>query len=267
MRWFEYEYEATNGLALPLYDTVFFGAPPDSINISGDSGKTKADDTIYKFNTSYDFTDDIMSYLTISEGYRLGASNAITLCPVPLDGSVQNVCALPGEESYETDTSTNYEIGVHSQFGDSLLLNGAVYFVQWDDPQLQSVTANGDLPIITNGKGAESTGMELSAQYFILPNLSVSGAYAYTNAELTDDAFSLVCAPPEGEPLIMPHVQPTTVTACPAHRRTSSTLRHTMRCLCATVRSWRSIGRCPHKATYSPKSASVITVRACRVSR
>jgi outer membrane receptor protein involved in Fe transport len=195
MRWFEYEYEATNGLALPLFDTVFDGAPPDSINVSGDTGKTKADDTIFKFNTSYDINDDVMSYLTISEGYRLGASNAITLCPVPLDGSVQNVCALPGEESYETDTSTNYEIGVHSQFGDSLLLNGAVYFVQWDDPQLQSVTENGDIPIISNGKGAESTGLEVSAQYFIMPNLSVSGAYAYTNAELTDDVEGLFCGP------------------------------------------------------------------------
>lgn len=195
MRWFEYEYEATNGLALPLFDTVFNGEPPNSINVSSDTGKTKADDTIFKFNTSYDFNDDIMSYLTISEGYRLGASNAITLCPVPLDGNVQNVCALPGEESYETDTSTNYEIGVHSQFGDSLLLNGAVYFVQWDDPQLQSVTENGDLPIIANGKGAESTGLEVSAQYFIMPNLSVSGAYAYTNAELTDDVQGLFCGP------------------------------------------------------------------------
>ena len=28
------------------------------------------DDIIYKFNTSYDFTDDIMGYLTISEGYQ-----------------------------------------------------------------------------------------------------------------------------------------------------------------------------------------------------
>ncbi|MEZ5570528.1 MAG: TonB-dependent receptor [Halioglobus sp.] len=195
-RWFEYEYEASNGLALPLADTVFGGEPPDSINVSGDSGKTKADDTIYKFNTSYDFSDDIMSYLTVSEGYRLGASNAITLCPVPLpEGNEQNVCALPGEESYKTDTSTNYEIGVHSQFGDSLLLNGAVYFIEWDDPQLQSVTENGGLPIIANGKGAQSTGLEISAQYFIMPNFSVSGAYAYTNAELTDDVQGLFCGP------------------------------------------------------------------------
>jgi iron complex outermembrane recepter protein len=195
MRWFEYEYKATNGLALPLADTVFGGAPPDSINVSGDSGEVKADDVLYKFNTSYDLNDDVLAYLTISEGYRLGASNAITLCPVPLDGNVQNLCALPGEESYDTDTSTNYEIGARSEIGDSLLLNGALYFVQWDDPQLQSVTVNGDLPIIANGKGAQSTGLEVSAQYFIQPELSVSGAYSYTNAELTDDVPGLFCGP------------------------------------------------------------------------
>jgi outer membrane receptor protein involved in Fe transport len=196
MRWFEYDYKAVNGLALPLSDTVFGGAPPDSINISGDSGETKADKSIYKFNTSYNINDDVMTYMTISEGYRLGASNAITKCPVPLpENNEQNLCALPGEESYDTDTTTNYEIGVHSQFGNSLLLNGAVYYIDWNHPQLDSVTENGALPIIANGKGAESTGLELSTQYFIQPNFSVSGSYAYTKAELTDDVPGLFCGP------------------------------------------------------------------------
>jgi len=196
MRWFRYKYSATNGLALPLADTVYGGEPPDSINVSTDKGDDKANHSIYKFNTSYDINDDVMTYLTVSEGYRLGASNAITKCPDPLPpGNEQNLCALPGEEQYKTDTSTNYELGLHSEFGDSLVLNGAVYFVDWDDPQLDSVTENGDLPIIANGQGAESTGVELSAKYFILPNFSVSGAYAYTKAELTDDVPGLFCGP------------------------------------------------------------------------
>ncbi|MEZ5502104.1 MAG: TonB-dependent receptor [Halioglobus sp.] len=196
-RWFKYKYEASNGLALPLFDTVIDGAPPDSINISGDTGKTDDNDVIYKFNTSYDFSDDIMTYLTVSEGYRLGASNALTICQNPLDPNEQNVCAQPSEASYKSDTSTNYEIGVHSQFGDSLILNGAVYYIEWNDPQLQSVTENGDLPIIANGQGAESTGVELSAQYYVMPNFSVSGAYAWTKAELTDDVQGLFCGPKE----------------------------------------------------------------------
>lgn len=37
----------------------------------------------------------------------------------------------------------------------------------------------------------QSTGLELSSQYFILPTLSISAAYAWTDAQLTDDAPDL----------------------------------------------------------------------------
>ncbi|HEY6131575.1 MAG TPA: TonB-dependent receptor, partial [Halioglobus sp.] len=189
-RWFKYENDVTTGFALPLLDTVFFGEPPDSINIVADSGNVDDDDAIFKFNTSYDVSDDIMTYLTISEGYRLGGTNAIPACEVPLNPG-QNVCALPNELSFQPDTTTNYEIGVHSQFSDSLLLNGAVYYVDWDDVQLETRTQNGEAIILTNGGKAESTGLELSSQYFILPNFSISAAYAWTKAELTQDVPDL----------------------------------------------------------------------------
>jgi len=193
-RWFKYEDEITVGLALPLLDTVFFGEPQDSINLASDTGDADDDDVIFKFNTSYDVSDDVMTYLTVSEGYRLGGSNALFPCPDPLpqDTGVENVCALPNEVSFEPDTTTNYEIGVHSQFNDSLILNAAVYYIDWDDVQIGSVTVNGDLPITANGSAAESTGLELSSQYFITPGFSVSAAYAYNNAQLTEDAPGLV---------------------------------------------------------------------------
>jgi outer membrane receptor protein involved in Fe transport len=189
-RWFKYENDISTGVALPLFDTVFDGAPPDALNINTQSSDVDDDDSIYKFNTSYDFSDDIMTYLTVSEGYRLGGLNSVPECPDPLPPN-QNVCALPDEVSFEPDTTTNYEIGVHSQFGDNLLFNGAVYYIEWEDVQLESRTQNGQIQIIANGDGAESTGFELSSQYFILPNFSISGAYAWTNAQLTQDAPDL----------------------------------------------------------------------------
>ncbi|MCB1687861.1 MAG: TonB-dependent receptor [Halioglobus sp.] len=190
-RWFKYEYEASNGFAFPLLDTVFFGDPQDSLNVTSDSGDVDDDDTVLKFNTSYDFNDDIMAYLTVSEGYRLGASNGISLCPDPI-GDFQNVCVTPSEASYAPDKTTNYEIGVHSQFGDYLIVNGAIYYIEWSDVQVGSTTVNGAQPIITNGNDAESTGLEVSSQYFVTPSLSFSGSYAYTDAQLTQDAPGIV---------------------------------------------------------------------------
>ena len=189
-RWFKYEVDATSGVDTPLFNTVYYGDPQDAINPNLIASDVDDDDAIYKFNTSYDFSDDIMAYLTVSEGYRLGGLNQVAPCPDPIPPG-QNVCTLPNEVSYKPDKTVNYEIGVHSQFSDSLILNGSVYYIDWDDVQVDAVTVNGDYPIFANGDGAESTGIELSSQYFIMPNFSVSAAYSYNNAQLTNDAPDL----------------------------------------------------------------------------
>lgn len=191
-RWFKYDREQEVSFALPLFDTVFLGAPPDAIALDVQNTEVDDDDIIYKFNTSYDFTDDIMAYLTISEGYRLGGSNAVPECPDPLPPNVQNVCALPDEIPIETDTTTNYEIGARTRFMDSLTLNGAVYFIDWNDVRVADVTENGDIPIFSNGGSAESKGLELSAFFTPTANLSFAGTYAYTDAELAEDVPGLV---------------------------------------------------------------------------
>jgi iron complex outermembrane receptor protein len=190
-RWFKFEDDITISVAFPLADTIYDGAPPDSIFPSMDSGDGDDDDIIYKFNTSYDFTDDIMGYLTISEGYRLGGINPFAPCSDDAEEG-QKACVLPDEEAYKSDTTTNYELGVHSQFGDNILFNGSLFYIDWDDIQVSDITENGSIPILSNGKSARSMGVELSSQWYITDALSVMGSYAYTDAELTDDAPGLI---------------------------------------------------------------------------
>jgi iron complex outermembrane receptor protein len=190
-RWFKFEDDITISVAFPLADTIYDGAPPDSIFPSMDSGDGDDDDIIYKFNTSYDFTDDIMGYLTISEGYRLGGINPFAPCSDDAEEG-QKACVLPDEEAYKSDTTTNYELGLHSQFGDNILLNGSLFYIDWDDIQVGDITENGSIPILSNGKSARSMGVELSSQWYITDALSVMGSYAYTDAELTDDAPGLI---------------------------------------------------------------------------
>lgn len=78
-RWFKYGNDVSSAFALPLFDTVFNGAPPDALGLEYESSDVDDDDAIYKINTSYDFNDGIMSYLTI-EGYRLGGINLVPPC-------------------------------------------------------------------------------------------------------------------------------------------------------------------------------------------
>ncbi len=191
-RYFEYENDVATGFDLPLLNTVFFGAPPDLIDPAVQANSIKDDGSLFKFNTSYNFTDDIMVFFTISEGYRIGGLNSVPECPDPLPPGVQNVCALPDEVLIEPDKTVNYELGLHSQFGDTLIFNASLFYIDWEDIQVADVTANGGLPIVSNGNSARSQGVEMAGQWLLSERISLMGSYAYTDAALAEDAPGLV---------------------------------------------------------------------------
>lgn len=176
--------------------------------IAGDSG------TLFKFNLDYDVTDDALVYFTISEGYRIGDSNGLRNCD-PFPVTSQNACAYaPGvqfgadpvndiavldERSFGPDQTTNYEIGAKTTWlGGDLTLNGAIFFVEWTDPQVAAASINANIPITVNAAAAESQGVEASASWRVNDQFSVRGSYSHTETELTELAPSLIrsVAPP-----------------------------------------------------------------------
>jgi iron complex outermembrane receptor protein len=190
-RFYDYEFTTRAGFDTPLFNT-YFGAGPDEINVVLSPKSQKADGTLFKLNTAYDFSDEVMGYVTISEGYRIGASNGIAACPDPVP-SGQIICTLRDEFEYVPDTTTNYEIGLRSQWLDRrLTLNGALYYIDWQDPQLTSATVNGNQPITKNGGGAESTGLEFALDAQVTDQLNIGFSYAHTKAELTEVALNLL---------------------------------------------------------------------------
>jgi outer membrane receptor protein involved in Fe transport len=191
-RYYDYTYETQSGVAFPLLETVFNDLPPDETGLVLEPNSQADDGFLFKVNSSYRFTDNLMGYVTISEGYRIGSSNGVGPCPDPIPPN-QGVCALPDEIQYFPDSTTNYELGVHSQWLDRrLTVNAAVYSIDWKDPQLSSTTVNGAQPITKNGGGAESTGMEVSLDAQITDRLDIGFSYAHTTAELSSDAPDLM---------------------------------------------------------------------------
>jgi outer membrane receptor protein involved in Fe transport len=192
-RYYEYDLKTQDAVDFPLFFTVFDGRDPDSIVLDFEPGGQKDDGFLFKFNTSYDVTDDVMAYLTVSEGYRIGNSNGVAPCPPDLEPGQPANCGLPDELQFSPDQTVNYEIGLRSRWLDGrLTLNGSVYYIDWQDPQLAATTVNAQLPIRKNGKGAESQGFDLSVDWLVTDQLSLRANYAYVKAELTDLAPDLI---------------------------------------------------------------------------
>lgn len=186
-RYYDYTVDQKNGTDLPL-----FNADPYEISPRFRSGTTGDSGSLFKFNTSYEFTDEIMMFATVSEGYRLGGFNPVAPCVLPLSGS-QNVCALPHEQQYLPDKTLNKEIGIRAQLFDRrLAINAAIYHIDWEDVQVAGITENGAVGITSNGAEAVSQGVEFSMQASLPMDFSIMLNYTYTNAELTKDVKGLV---------------------------------------------------------------------------
>lgn len=189
-RRFQYKSNIKGRAVIPL-----LGVDPLSpYDAEAAGGSAKKSGTVWKFNTSYDVTDDIMLYATYSKGYRIGGPNAVSPCPAILNPPPQqNVCALPNEQQYFPDTTKNAEIGIRTQFFDrKLTFNFNVFQIKWDGIQVDSATLNGIVGITVNGGKAKSEGFETSFQLRPLPGLSIQGTYSYVDARLTEDVPNVI---------------------------------------------------------------------------
>ena len=185
-RWFDYDDDLKLQTAFP-----FFADPPGDVQLSGVRNKTGDNDVIFKFNTSYEFNDDLMSYLTVSEGYRRGGLNSGPLCTGASEG--QSFCLTESEVLIKPDTTTNYEVGLRSMWLDGrLMVNAAVYYIDWQDIQVQSRSATGGVPITVNGSAAESKGIELTSRWSITDHLELAANVTFNDAQLSEDAPGLV---------------------------------------------------------------------------
>ena len=217
MRYYDYSFETANSTDFPVADYLFFGAPGDfqayplsaienNLTLSPNQSRNGE---LFKVNTSYEFTDDVTAYATFSQGFRVGANNGGQECTDTAfmdDG--QNLCLfLPGqqfsedpsdivvldENGFDPDTTNNYELGVKTSWLDGALrLNGAVYYVEWDEPQVNTVSINAGTSITVNAQTASSKGFELDGSYRVSDRFNLRGNFSVTDAELTADVPGLI---------------------------------------------------------------------------
>ena len=130
----------------------------------------------YKVNVRYDLTEDLLIYFGYGEGVRPGFSNP-------------NVTHPEVPEFVEADYTKSYEVGWKATLADGrMLLNGAVYLIDWDNFQ----TTLYDLLTVPfefrrNVEGSQVGGVEVDLEARLGQYWRLNGGLAYNTAELEGD--------------------------------------------------------------------------------
>jgi iron complex outermembrane recepter protein len=192
-RYFENE-DAIKGITaygIEAFDSYGFGLIDVDV-------KAKDEDSIFKVNVAYALDDDKNIYFTWSEGYRAGGVNRASSATV--------------DPTYAPDFLTNWEFGWKTDWLDqSLRWNGAAYFMEWEDMQFTKFsTAAFQQPIgLTINIGeAEITGFETDLTYMPIEGLTLTAAFGYNEAELSEDFVLIPTDPSSSKSLNAPKGTP-----------------------------------------------------------
>jgi iron complex outermembrane receptor protein len=131
----------------------------------------------YMASLSWDVTDDVMLYGTISEAYKTGGFN----------GEPQT--AADAVIPYDEETAMNYEIGMKSQWFDRLRLNVSVFYVEYDDQQVnvfRQGTGGFTTQVIDNAAKSDVLGVEVDYAWQVTDFFRLSGNFARLDAEFED---------------------------------------------------------------------------------
>jgi len=172
------------------YDQTF-GHSTEPLNIDG---------SVPKFTLTWRPHGGLMLYGTYSEGFRSGGWNRG-------GGAPSFNPAFPTVPvTYDTDDVTNYEFGWKTALaGGTFQWNGALYYVEWEDMQ----TSRFDpinvsiLTFIDNAADSEITGFETDFVWSATDQLTLFGAFAYIDTELTATRSEVIELAPVGSELAL----------------------------------------------------------------
>ena len=169
-------YSSSTGVAACFRpDAIVAGGPCTNVDKT-----TKGDGQTYRLNATYKFDDDRMVYATLSTGFRPGGINRRGTLP-----------------PYKADFLKNHEVGWKTSWaGNRIRWNGALFYETWNDFQFSFLGANG-LTEIRNAGKARMKGIETDINWLVADGLTLTGAAAYTDAELNQDYVPDPSAPPE----------------------------------------------------------------------
>ncbi|MBH5323473.1 TonB-dependent receptor [Aurantiacibacter sediminis] len=136
-----------------------------------------------RFGLNYDFSPDVFGYASVARGYKSGGFNgrATTLNDLTI---------------FAPEDVWTYETGLRTTLaGGDIILNGAVYYSDYQDIQFAIAVPNpagpGTLSPVINAGSAEIYGLELEGTARLTDTVRLSGGASFISAEYTEDVTFL----------------------------------------------------------------------------
>jgi len=152
--------------------------PDNRLGTFGGNSSAKEEDTLPLVTVTWGITDDVLSYATMSEGFRIGGTNLLR-------------ATSTADRIYSSDTLINNEIGLKMTLMDGRLVwNMAYYQMTWEDMQLVAAdpTIAGWGQITANAGEAEINGFETNFALAASEHWTFDGALTFTDSEVTEGA-------------------------------------------------------------------------------
>lgn len=161
---FEFQREQSAGVYAPIV-----------ANQSSYQDSTKDTDWSLKAGAQWDINNEVMTYLTLTEGYKGPAFNVIF--------EMTPATTMP----VEAETSDAIEIGIKSKWFDNrLVVNAAVFYNDYDNFQAQAQDASSAAFTLLNAGEVRTQGLELDFIARPTEAIIISGGFAYVDAEIVD---------------------------------------------------------------------------------
>ncbi len=134
-------------------------------------GKKTWNSFLPKLALSYKLNNSLMPYISLSKGYMPGGFNYFAM-----EGGEK-------ENTFEPQTSTNYELGIKGRYDDFSF--GANVF-RMDIKNIHVFKVVGQSWHTSNAKKAHSQGLEFDFNYLPTNEIEISGAFGYIDAKYDD---------------------------------------------------------------------------------
>ncbi len=124
-----------------------------------------------KVALSYKINDNFMPFLSVSKGYMPGGFNYFAM-----QGGAK-------ENTFEPQTSTNYELGIKGAYND-LSFTASIFRMDIKDTHIFKIVGNSWHT--DNAKKSHAQGVEFDFSYLPTNELEISGAFGYMDAKYDD---------------------------------------------------------------------------------